>query len=225
MSIMKVYKLYPIITGLFTACLIISNILDTKIFKFFNLDLPGGIILFPIVYVFADILTEVYGYSSSRRVIWTGFGALLLMIIASTIVQYLTPASFWTLQKEYDDILGKVPRIILASITAYFLGEFANSYTLAKLKVNESGKRMPLRFVLSTIVGQFVDTTVFVLIAFTGIMEMSDLTMIVLSAWAFKVAWEIIALPITLPLVRWFKKVENEDYYDRNTNFSPFKLS
>lgn len=213
------------ITGLFAACLVISNILDTKIFKFFSLDLPGGIILFPIVYVFADILTEVYGYAYSRRVIWTGFGALLLMIIALTIVQQLPAASFWTLQKEYDDILGKVPRIVAASISAYFLGEFANSFTLAKLKLQSEGKRMPLRFVLSTIVGQFVDTTIFVLIAFSGEMAVNDLMMITLSAWAFKVGWEIIALPITLPLVKKLKRIENEDYYDRETNFSPFKLS
>ena len=222
---MKTYKYYPMITGLFAACLVISNILDTKIFKFYSLDMPGGIILFPIVYVFADILTEVYGYSLSRRVIWTGFGALILMVIASTIVQHLEPASFWTLQKEYDDILGKVPRIIVASMSAYFLGEFANSFTLAKLKIKDSGKRMPLRFVASTVVGQFVDTSVFVLIAFTGQMQMNDLIMITLSAWAFKVGWEIIALPITLPLVKWLKKVENEDYFDRSTNFNPFKLS
>lgn len=222
---MKNYKFYPMITGLFAACLVISNILDTKIFKFYSLDMPGGIILFPIVYVFADILTEVYGYTYSRRVIWTGFGALLLMVIASTIVQHLPAASFWTLQKEYDDILGKVPRIIVASISAYFLGEFANSFTLAKLKLQSEGKRMPLRFVLSTVVGQFVDTSVFVLIAFTGLMATNDLIMITLSAWAFKVGWEIIALPITLPLVKKLKKIENEDYYDRDTNFSPFKLS
>ncbi|MEK9158324.1 MAG: queuosine precursor transporter [Patescibacteria group bacterium] len=222
---MKNYKYYPMITGLFAACLVISNILDTKIFKFFSLDLPGGIILFPIVYVFADILTEVYGYAYSRRVIWTGFGALLLMIIALTIVQQLPAASFWTLQKEYDDILGKVPRIVAASISAYFLGEFANSFTLAKLKLQSEGKRMPLRFVLSTIVGQFVDTTIFVLIAFSGEMAVNDLMMITLSAWAFKVGWEIIALPITLPLVKKLKRIENEDYYDRETNFSPFKLS
>jgi uncharacterized integral membrane protein (TIGR00697 family) len=222
---MKNYKYYPMITGLFAACLVISNILDTKIFQFFSLDLPGGIILFPIVYIFADILTEVYGYAYSRRVIWTGFGALLLMVFASTIVQHLQPASFWTMQKEYDDILGKVPRIVAASISAYFLGEFANSFTLAKLKLQSEGKRMPLRFVLSTVVGQFVDTTVFVLIAFTGLMKANDLIMITLSAWAFKVGWEVIALPITLPLVKKLKKIENEDYYDRETNFSPFKLS
>lgn len=222
---MRSYKLYPTITGLFASCLVISNVLDTKIFQFYSLDLPGGIILFPIVYLFADILTEVYGYAYSRRVIWTGFAALLLMVCASTIVQHLKPASFWPLQKEYNDIMGKVPRIIIASMSAYFLGEFANSFTLAKLKVQTEGRRMPVRFVLSTIVGQFVDTTVFVLIAFLGVMPLKDLAIITLSAWAFKVSWEIIALPITLPLVNKLKKIENEDYFDKETNFSPFKIS
>lgn len=213
------------ITGLFASCLIISNILDTKIFHILGLDLPGGIILFPIVYVFGDMLTEVYGYSMSRKVIWTGFGALVIMVLATLIVQKLPPAAFWTLQKEYDDILGKIPRIVIASITAYFLGEFVNSYTIAKLKVRTGGKQMSLRFILSTVVGQFVDTTVFVLIAFTGLMDMNSLVMVILSGWAFKVTWEIIALPVTIPLVKWLKKKENEDYYDRNTDFNPFKLS
>jgi uncharacterized integral membrane protein (TIGR00697 family) len=222
---MKNYKYYSTITGLFAACLVISNVLDTKIFSFFSLDLPGGIILFPIVYVFADLLTEVYGYSSSRRVIWTGFGALLLMVVASIIVQYLPSAGFWKFQKEYENILGKVPRIITASILAYFLGEFANSYVLAKLKVINDGKNMPMRFIASTFIGQLVDTSVFVMIAFAGLLPFNDLLSIIISGWLFKVAWEIIALPITLPLVKWLKKVENEDYYDRNTNFSPFKFS
>jgi hypothetical protein len=213
------------ITGLFAACLVISNILDTKIFHFLSLDLPGGIVLFPIVYVFADILTEVYGYAHSRKVIWTGFGALLLMVCATVIVQYLPASNEWAFQNDFDNILGKVPRIVLASITAYFLGEFTNSFTLAKLKIFSSGKKMSIRFVASTIVGQFVDTTVFVLIAFTGLLPFPVLVSVALSGWVVKVAWEIIALPITLPIVKRLKKIENEDYYDRGTNFNPFKLN
>jgi hypothetical protein len=199
-------------------------VLDTKIFSFYSLDLPGGIILFPIVYLFADILTEVYGYDSSRKVIWTGFVALLVMVLASTIVVHLKPASFWTLQNEFVDIIGKVPRIVIASITAYFIGEFANSFTLAKLKIKSAGQKMPLRFVLSTLVGQLVDTSVFVLIAFSGLMSIQELAMITFSAWLIKVGWEIIALPITLLIVKRLKQIENEDYFDQNTNFNPFKL-
>jgi queuosine precursor transporter len=222
---MKNYRFYSVITGLFTACLIISNILDTKIFILGPFDFPGGIIIFPVVYLFADILTEVYGYSNSRKVIWTGFASLTLMIIASLIVQQLKPAAFWSLQKEYDDILGKVPRIVIASITAYFCGEFINSFVLAKLKVKSAGRNMSIRFVTSTLIGEFVDTSVFVIIAFTGSMNLPELISVTLSAWVFKVAWEVLALPMTLPIVKWLKKVENEDYYDRGTNFNPFKFS
>lgn len=223
---MKEYKYYSIITGIFAACLVISNILDTKIFMIFSLSMPAGIILFPITYVFGDVLTEVYGYAASRKVIWTGFFSLILMVGAITIAQYLKPAPFWNLQPEFEHILGKVPRIVLASITAFFCGEFANSFTLAKLKIKGKGKKsMPIRFVLSTFVGQFFDTTVFVIIAFLGTMGLKDMLMVTLSAWVFKVTWEVIALPISVPFVKWLKKAENEDYYDRETNFNPFKLS
>lgn len=222
---MKGYKYYSVITGIFAACLVISNILDTKIFMIFSLAMPAGIILFPITYVFGDVLTEVYGYAASRKVIWTGFFSLILMVITFSIAQHLTPAPFWEHQTEFDLILGKVPRIVLASITAFFCGEFSNSYTLAKMKLKGTDKNMPIRFILSTLVGQFVDTTVFVLIAFTGTMGLKDLVIVTLSAWAFKVIWEVIALPISVPFVKWLKKAENEDYYDRETNFSPFKLS
>ena len=222
---MKSYKYYSVITGLFTASLLISNTLDTKIFMLGSLALPCGIILFPIAYVFGDILTEVYGYGASRKVIWTGFASLLLMVLTYQIAGALPAASFWEHQQDYENILGKVPRIVAASVIAYFLGEFANSFTIAKLKIKTEGKGLAKRFVASTFVGQFIDTTVFVAIAFSGSMPASALVSITISAWAFKVAWEIIALPISLPIVKWLKKVENEDYYDTVTNFNPFKVS
>ncbi len=187
--------------------------------------MPAGIILFPITYVFGDVLTEVYGYSASRKVIWTGFFSLLVMVLSITIAQHLNPAPFWSLQPEFEHILGKVPRIVLASIIAFFCGEFANSFTLAKLKLKTKGKSMSTRFVLSTIIGQFIDTSVFVLIAFAGTMEIYNLIIVTASAWVLKVIWEVLALPISVPFVKWLKKVENEDYYDRETNFSPFKIS
>lgn len=222
---MKNYKYYPLITGLFTASLLISNTLDTKIFLFGPLALPAGIILFPIAYLFGDILTEVYGYSASRKVIWTGFLSLLLMVVTFKIAEFLRPASFWQHQSDFENILGQVPRIVAASITAYFLGEFTNSFTLAKMKVKSEGKSMALRFVASTVAGEFVDTTTFVVIAFVGVMPANEIIFVTLSAWAFKVGWEIIALPFSLPFVKWLKKIENEDYFDRHTNFNPFNLS
>jgi len=222
---MKNYKYFSIITGLFAACLVISNILDTKFFQIGQTAFPAGIILFPIVYVFGDLFTEVYGYSQSRKAIWTGFFSLLVMVVFFEIGRRLPAASFWEHQDAFDAILGKVPRIVIASITAYFMGEFSNSFIMAKLKLVQKGKSMPIRFVASTLIGQFVDTAVFIVIAFAGTMGLSDMFTVFLSAWIFKVAWEVIALPISVPVVKWLKKAENEDYYDKDTNFNPFKLS
>lgn len=222
---MKHYKYFSLITGIFAACLIISNILDTKFFQLWSLNFPAGIILFPIVYVFGDVFTEVYGYSQSRKAIWTGFISLILLVLSIEIAKRLPPASFWENQDAFVAILGKVPRIVVASITAYFAGEFTNSFIMAKLKLAQKGKGMPFRFVASTLAGQAVDTAVFVIIAFAGTLEILNLASVFLSAWLFKVTWEVVALPLSVPLVRWLKKVENEDYYDQDTNFNPFKLT
>jgi queuosine precursor transporter len=222
---MKNYKYFSIITGIFSACLVISNILDTKFFQIGETAFPAGIILFPIVYVFGDVFTEVYGYSQSRKAIWTGFFSLLLMVIFFEIGIRLPAASFWEEQEAFSLVLGKIPRIVLASITAYFAGEFSNSYTMAKLKLVQKGKSMPVRFILSTLVGQFVDTSIFVAIAFAGTMSLKNMGIVLVSAWLFKVGWEVVALPVSVPVVKWLKKAENEDYYDKDTNFNPFKLS
>ena len=222
---MKNYKYFSVITGLFAACLIISNILDTKFFQIGKTAFPTGIILFPIVYVFGDLFTEVYGYAQSRKAIWTGLFSLLIMVVFFEIGRRLPAASFWKNQEAFDIILGKVPRIVVASISAYFVGEFSNSYTMAKLKLIQKGKSMPVRFVLSTLIGQFVDTLVFIAIAFAGTMKITDMVTVFFSAWLFKVAWEVLALPISVPVVKWLKKAENEDYYDKDTNFNPFKIS
>ena len=219
---MKQFKYLGLITGLFTATLLISNTLDNKIFTFAGLALPAGIVLFPLAYVFGDVLTEVYGYTVSRSVIWIGFLALALMVGSYELARVLPPASFWTHQGAYEAILGRIPRIVVASIVAYFLGEFCNSYALAKMKVKMRGAAMPVRFVASTVVGQLVDTAVFVLIAFTGTMPRAALFTITLSAWAVKVGWEVIALPLTVPIVKALKRAENEDHFDIDTNFNPF---
>lgn len=221
---MKQYKYFSFITGVFCACLVISNILDTKLFSIGGSVFPAGIILFPIVYVFGDVFTEVYGYAQSRKAIWAGFFSLIILIVALVIAKHLPPASFWKNQDAFDTTLTKVPRIAIASIVAYFSGEFVNSFVLSKLKLKQKGKMMAIRFVASTVVGQAVDTFVFILIAFTGVMEISDLVTLFLSAWTFKIAWEILALPLSLTIVRRLKKIENEDYFDEQTNYNPFKL-
>lgn len=218
------HRFLVLITGLFVATLLISNTLDTKIFMFFGLALPAGIVLFPLAYLFGDILTEVYGFAVSRRIIWTGLACLVLMVGSYELAQLLPPAPFWQNQKQFEATLSQVPRIVLASMIAYLCGEFANSITLAKMKVMSEGRQMSLRFIASTLVGQAIDTIVFVLIAFTGQFPPLALAQIIVSAWAVKVAWEIIALPATLVIVRWLKKVEKEDFFDRDTSFNPFRV-
>lgn len=221
---MKQYKYFSTITGLFCASLVISNILDTKLFEVFGVIFPAGIILFPIVYVFGDIFTEVYGYKHSRKAIWAGFFSLLVLVVSLELAKRLSPASIWEHQQAFELILGKVYRIALASILAFICGEFINSYTMAKLKIKQSGKAMPVRFVLSTVFGQMVDTGVFILIAFAGSMPIASLFSVFIAAWIFKVVWEIFALPISIPLVKWLKRIENEDYFDIETDFNPFKI-
>lgn len=212
------------IAALLTMTLLVSNTLDTKIFHAFGLNLPAGIILFPLAYLFGDVLAEVYGYATARRVIWSSLLALLVMIAAYEVARQLPPAPFWTNQVEFDAVFSHVPRIVLASIAAYLCGEFTNSFIVAKMKVLTKGRGMAMRFVASTVAGQFVDTTVFVAIAFLGVFAPLELVSLVFSAWLVKVAWEVIALPATVPFVRWLKKVENVDHFDYDTNFSPFRV-
>lgn len=221
---MKSYKYLSIFAGIFTAVLIISNILNTKLFILFGFAFPAGILTFPISFLMADALTEVYGYAPTRKIIWTGFGVLIFMAIMSWVAIKLPAAGFWQNQSAFTTILAQVPRLVFASILAFWFGEFANSYVLAKSKVKTEGKGMPVRFITSTVAGQAVDTVVFMGIAFTGIYPPGAMLTLFLSSWALKVIWEIIALPISIPFVRWLKKAEQEDHFDRGTNFSPFTL-
>ena len=218
------YRFLILITALLTATLLISNTLDTKIFTVMGLNLPAGIILFPLAYLAGDVLTEVYGYAIARRVIWSSIIALLMMVGAYEIARLLPPAGFWENQVHFDAILSHVPRLVLASILAYICGEFTNSLIVAKMKVATAGKYMSARFITSTIFGQLVDTTVFIAVAFSGVLALNDMVSVLISAWLLKVAWEVVALPFTLLIVRALKKAEGEDHYDRSTNFNPFKM-
>jgi uncharacterized integral membrane protein (TIGR00697 family) len=222
---MRNYRYLNLITGVFTATLVITNVLNTKIFMFFGFAFPAGILTFPLTFLAADALTEVYGYRVTRQVIWSGFCALLFMVLACVVAIQLPAASFYQLQAAFASILNQVPRIVVASITAYWCGEFCNSYVLARSKVRSEGKRMWLRFITSTMAGQAVDTVVFMTIAFLGVYPPAAMVTLFVSAWLFKVMWEIVALPISLPFVTWLKKAEREDYFDRSTNFTPFSIS
>ena len=218
------FKYYSIISTLFVATLMISNVVATKLFSLGPLILTGGILIFPITYIFGDILTEVYGYSRSRRIIWTGFFSLIFMAFIFWIVGLLPSAPTWQNQDAYLLILGLVPRIVLASIIGYWAGEFANSFVLAKMKLLTKGKHLWARTISSTIAGEGVDTALFVLIGFYGAVSGTILLVAILSSYIFKVAYEVAATPITYKIVGFLKKAEGIDHYDYNTKFSPFSF-
>ncbi|HEX8875361.1 MAG TPA: queuosine precursor transporter [Phycisphaerales bacterium] len=230
-------QLYPIITGIFVASLLLANVTSQKIFAVGTFTFPGGAVIFPIAFIFGDILTETYGYARARRIIWTGFVCQIMAASTYTIVQVLPPASFWPHQAAYDSILGVVWRITLASMAAYFVGEFCNSYVLSKMKYLAEGRGATLtgfkrwfhqasRFVMSTVVGQAVDTAVFSVIAFAGIFGWKDLLWTSLSLYAFKVVYEVALTPVSVRFANWVKKVENVDQIDTpgNTRYTPFRL-
>jgi len=218
------FRYFSIISTFFVATLMISNIVATKLFSIGALIFTGGILVFPLTYIFGDILTEVYGYARSRKIIWTGFFALIFMSLVFWIVGLLPPAPTWQNQEAYNLILGFVPRIVFASIIGYWAGEFANSFVLAKLKILTKGKHLWTRTIGSTIVGEGVDTALFVSIAFWGVVSGSILLLAILSGYMFKVAYEVIATPLTYKIVGFLKKAEGVDTYDYNTKFNPFLL-
>jgi len=217
-------KYLPIITGLFVAVLLISNIASVKITQLGWLVLDAGTIIFPLSYIFGDILTEVYGYRRARKVIWTGFASALLMSIVFLIVGMLPSEASWTGQAAYDSILGVVPRIVIASLIAYFAGEFSNSFVLAKMKIRSKGKNLWQRTIGSTFVGQAVDTAIFATIAFLGTMPFDVFIMLIISNYIFKVSVEVLFTPVTYFVVNFLKKEENSDVFDTDTNFSPFAV-
>lgn len=218
------YRYLAFITAFFSVVLILSNIASSKILSLGWFSFDGGTILFPLSYIFGDVLTEVYGYARSRRVIWTGFSMNILMVLIFYIVGKLPPAFDWGNQAAYDAILGVVPRIVLGSLCAYLFGEFMNSYVLAKLKIKTKGKYFWFRAISSTIVGEFFDTTIFLFIAFAGVLPWNLIWIIWVSNYIFKVGIEVIFLPITYRVVAFLKRKENEDYYDVETNFNPIRL-
>jgi uncharacterized integral membrane protein (TIGR00697 family) len=219
---MRSYQYFYLIVGLFVAVLLVSNTASTKILQLGPFTFDGGTILFPLAYIFGDILTEVYGYRNSRKVIWTGFACLFLATIVYYVVGLLPSAQEWTGQSAYMQILGIVPRIAIASLIAYFAGEFSNSYLLAKMKIWTKGKWLWMRTIGSTIVGEGIDTLLFVVIAFYGILPNSLLISVIISNYIFKVGIEVIFTPVTYVIVNWLKKHEHEDYYDHHTKFNPF---
>jgi uncharacterized integral membrane protein (TIGR00697 family) len=210
--------------ALFVTCLLTANTIAAKLIVVGGVVLTAGIVIFPISYVVGDVLTEVWGYAAARRVIWLGFACNALMVIAIWLGGQLPAAPFWTGDAAYAEILGHTPRIVLASFVAYLAGEFANSFVLAKLKIATRGRRLWLRTIGSTVVGQALDSSVFVTLAFAGTVPIGVLAQIVGGQWVFKVLYEAAATPLTYAAVAWLKAREGVDAYDHETDFNPVRL-
>lgn len=219
------YRFFDILVALFVAVLLISNIASTKILSCWKFTFDGGTLLFPMSYIFGDILTEVYGFRRSRRVIWLGFFSALLLSLVLYIVQILPPANNWKNQQAYESILGFIPRIVIASLAAYFAGEFANSITLSRLKILTKGKFLWTRTIGSTIIGEGIDTLVFCTVAFYGVLPSSLFWAVLLSNYIFKCSVEIIFTPLTYLIVGFLKRLENTDVYDYGVKYNPFQLT
>ncbi len=224
-------RYFDFVMAAFVVVLLLSNVLGAG--KRAEVDLPGiglwpfgaGILFFPLGYVLGDILTEVYGYARARRCIWAGFGGMLFMALMSWVVVALPPASDWGGQAHYEAVFGQVPRIVFASMTAFWLGEFANSLVLAKMKIWTEGRHLWMRTIGSTIVGQGVDSLIFYPLAFYGAPDwpVEAMLAVMLSQFLLKVGWEVLLTPVTYLVVGWLKRREGIDVYDAHTDFTPFR--
>lgn len=216
--------LFLTITCFFITCLLISNIIAGKLSQFGEIVLPAAVIIFPLTYLFGDVLTEVYGYERTRLVIWIGFAANILMSVVFLITLALPHPAFWTHQDAYAAVLGFTPRLVLASMIAYLAGEFSNSFVLSRVKLLTRGRYLWLRTIGSSIVGQGVDTVIFIAVAFAGILPIALLTGMMLAQYLWKVGYEVVATPLTYALVGWIKRKENVDTFDDGANYNPFRL-
>jgi uncharacterized integral membrane protein (TIGR00697 family) len=226
------YRYYDLIMAAFVTVLLCSNLIGVHKVSSINLPFYGeyiygaGVLFFPISYLFGDILTEVYGYARSRRVIWAGFIALVFASLMAFVVTTLPAAKTMSAEQQQaiNLIFGQVPRIVLASLLAFWIGEFVNSFVLAKMKLFSAGKFLWMRTIGSTVMGEVADTMIFYPIAFYGIWSNEQLISVMIGNYFIKVLWEVAATPFTYFIVGFLKKAEHEDYYDRDTNFNPFTL-
>ena len=209
---------------IFITCLITANITAVKLVNIFGFVLPAAIVIFPMSYIFGDVLTEVYGYRQARRVIWLGFFCNLIAVVAIWLGQVLPPASFWEGQAAYERILGYTPRLLMASFLAYLVGEFANSFVLAKMKIATKGRWLWTRTIGSTLVGEGLDSLVFMTLAFVGTIPITGLTSAIVTQWVAKSAYEAAATPLTYAAVNFLKRREGIDVYDYDTPFNPLLL-
>ncbi|MBY0374107.1 MAG: queuosine precursor transporter [Bryobacteraceae bacterium] len=219
------YKYYDWFLIAFVSVLLISNIVGPKIVGIGQFRIGAAQALFPFTYIFGDVFTEVYGYSSSRRAIWSGFFASFLMVIFGQIVLWLPPHPDFKNQAAFETVLGAVPRFVAASLVAYWCGEFANSFVMAKMKLWSQGRHLWMRTIGSTAVGQMVDSIVFMAIAFTGTYSLGAIASLIISSYGTKVIYEVVMTPVTYAVVNWLKRAEGVDIYDHRTDFNPFHLA
>jgi uncharacterized integral membrane protein (TIGR00697 family) len=221
----RTYKYFDLVMAAFVTILICSNVIGAaKVAQFGDFKFGAGVLFFPISYVFGDVLTEVYGYARARRVVWAGFSALIFVSLMSAVVLSFPPAEGWPNQPAYEAVFGATPRIVFASLIAYFCGEFCNSYVLAKMKIWTEGRRLWSRTIGSTIAGELVDSLIFYPLAFLGAWPLSLVLTVLFTNYLLKVGWEVAITPFTYKIVNFLKRVEHEDYYDRHTDFTPFSL-
>jgi uncharacterized integral membrane protein (TIGR00697 family) len=220
---MRRFRYLDALTIAFVVTLLVSNLLAQKIIRIGPVSTSGAMILFPITYIFGDVFTEIYGYAASRRAIWYGFFATGLLYAVSAVVIALPADPEFRNQAAFVAVFSILPRILIASLLAFWAGEFANSYTMARLKLLTQGRWLWTRTVGSTIVGQAVDTTLVILITLAGLYSAQILVKIILTGYLLKVAYEVLATPITYAVIRWLKRAEGMDAFDRQTDFNPFR--
>lgn len=217
------FRSFDVVMAAFVAILLLSNLIGAaKLATVEGYTFGAGILFFPLGYVLGDVLTEVYGYARARRCIWVGFSALLFMAFMSWVVVSLPPAPGWNGQGAYESVFGQVPRIVLASITAFWAGEFVNSYVLARMKIWTQGRALWSRTIGSTIVGQAVDSLIFYPLAFFGEWSTPQVVTVMVTNWGLKVLWEVLLTPVTYAVVNWLKRHEGVDLFDEGTDFTPF---
>jgi uncharacterized integral membrane protein (TIGR00697 family) len=219
---MNVSHRFVVVAAIFVTCLITANIIAVKVISLGSIILPAAIFIFPVSYIFGDILTEVYGYRWARRIIWLGFICNLIFVVFAWIGQILPSAPFWEGQEAYESILGYTPRLLLASFCGYLAGEFANSFVLAKMKIMTQGRWLWSRTISSTVLGQGLDTVIFIVIAYIGTLTFTPVML--LHHWLAKIVIEAVATPLTYIVVNYLKKREAIDTYDYETNFTPFSV-
>jgi len=217
----------PIFVGLacfFVTCLLISNIIAGKLIQVFGLVLPAAVILFPVAYILGDVLTEVYGFRRSRLVIWVGFAANAFMAIVFLMTLSLPYPEFWGNQEAFAAVLGFTPRLVVASLIGYFVGEFTNSMVMSRMKLLTKGRWLWTRTIGSTMVGEGIDTVLFISIAFAGSLPANGLIAMIITQYLWKLGYEVAATPLTYRLVNWVKQKEGLDTFDYGVNYNPFNL-